>query len=258
MNEKLIVLWLIREYGPISVEDLVEKFFNNELPPHTSLEKLRTQNPGTSIFPPIYNSFEQLHQANLIELHEGNPQDYRSASFIVAPNLEAVQGIFQVSLSQVVKRSREPIKAYPVFNDPRFIRSHWAKIFVAMPFIEELRPIFDDHIKKVADELDISIKRGDDFSSTNTIMDEVWASIKNAELCIVDCTDKNANVFYELGIAHTLGSKTILITQSMDHIPFDIQHMRIITYDTTDEGLQEFNEKLRKTIVSELELDADA
>lgn len=47
----------------------------------------------------------------------------------------------------------------------------------------------------------------------------------------------NPNVFYEAGIAHTLGKHVIPITQVADHIPFDLRHHRYIHYLNNKEGL---------------------
>jgi hypothetical protein len=39
---------------------------------------------------------------------------------------------------------------------------------------------------------------------------DVWNSIYSSSIIIADCTGRNPNVFYELGIAHTLGKPVIL------------------------------------------------
>ena len=43
-------------------------------------------------------------------------------------------------------------------------------------------------------------------------------------------------MFYETGIAHTLGKHVIPITQSSDDVPFDLRHHRYILYTTTVRG----------------------
>lgn len=56
--------------------------------------------------------------------------------------------------------------------------------------------------------------------------------IATAEICIVDITGLNPNVFFELGIRYSLRTKTtILIRQKVTEIPFDINGYRCITYD---------------------------
>ena len=98
----------------------------------------------------------------------------------------------------------------------------------------------------------LSISRGDDFFSNQRIMDEVWSAIYYAKLCIVECTGQNANVFYELGIAHTLGKPTIMISHHEEEVPFDIRDRRMIIYQHGAEGLNNLRRALGKTIASEM------
>lgn len=53
---------------------------------------------------------------------------------------------------------------------------------------------------------------------------------------VCDFSGKNPNVFYEAGIAHTLGKHVVPITQSASDIPFDLQHHRYLKYLNNDEG----------------------
>jgi hypothetical protein len=63
-------------------------------------------------------------------------------------------------------------------------------------------------------------------------------------LMACDLTGKNGNVFYEAGIAHSLGKDVILITQSADDVPFDLRHLRYIQYLNNGEGLQQLTAKV--------------
>ena len=64
-------------------------------------------------------------------------------------------------------------------------------------------------------------------------------------MVICDCTGRNPNVFYEIGIAHTLGREVILITQADADIPFDLRHLRYVRYLNNGEGLQTLRERLQ-------------
>jgi hypothetical protein len=63
-------------------------------------------------------------------------------------------------------------------------------------------------------------------------------------IVICDCTGRNANVFYEAGIAHTLGKDVILITQNRSDIPFDLSHLRYIFYLDNNEGREKLSKDL--------------
>lgn len=129
----------------------------------------------------------------------------------------------------------------------------WPQVFVLMPFEKEFRPIFDDHIKKVILGLGLTIERADDFFSTGSIVNDIWTAINIAEIIIADCTGRNPNVFYEIGIAHAIGKETVLITQSIDDIPFDLKHLRAILYKYIPRGMKEFEAALSSAVAKVLE-----
>lgn len=52
-------------------------------------------------------------------------------------------------------------------------------------------------------------------------------------MVVADVTDKNPNVFYEMGLAHALGKTTIIIKQKdAPPVPFDLRNYRYFEYDT--------------------------
>lgn len=136
--------------------------------------------------------------------------------------------------------------SYSIFGMPN--KKYTYDLFVLMPFVSNLKPVYDDHIKKVSKTLNLSIARADDFFSQDSIMYEVWSAITQASILIADCTGKNPNVFYEIGIAHTIGKPVILITQNQDDVPFDLRHRRYIQYDYTPAGMIKFENTLTTTI----------
>ncbi len=121
-------------------------------------------------------------------------------------------------------------------------------IFVLMPITSELRPVYDNHIKKVATQLGMRVSRADDFFTTGSIMRDLWSAIHDARIVIADCTGRNPNVFYEIGLAHAIGRHTILISQFLDDIPFDLRHLRVIVYEYTPPGMKAFEKALIETI----------
>ena len=67
-----------------------------------------------------------------------------------------------------------------------------------------------------------------------------------SSIVIVDFSGRNPNVFYEAGIAHTLEKNVIPITQSLDDIPFDLRHHRVLKYLNNNEGLNMMENDLEK------------
>jgi hypothetical protein len=83
-------------------------------------------------------------------------------------------------------------------------------------------------------------------------MEDIWSGICHARLAIADCTGRNPNVFYEIGIAHTLDKNTILIAQSVDDVPFDLRHRRVLVYQFTPRGMAKFEKDLDDAVKSVL------
>jgi len=128
-------------------------------------------------------------------------------------------------------------------------------IFMVMPFEDELaNNLYVHSTKPVVEPLGLRILRGDEIFSTNPVFDDIVAAIECVIIVIVDISNKNANCFYELGMAHTLKrSRTIIIThEAFDEAPFDISHFRIIQYENSISGKTKYEDKLRKTITSML------
>lgn len=121
--------------------------------------------------------------------------------------------------------------------------------FVVMP----IRSEFDlplGIITDVCNTLGIKARRADDIARQDFIMSNILDGIAKSEIVIVDITGNNPNVFYELGIAHSLRTRQaiIIITQDEDvsKSPFDIRHWSILQYDT--QNLPLFRANLNKKI----------
>lgn len=85
--------------------------------------------------------------------------------------------------------------------------------------------------------------RADDLYRPSTIIHDIWSYTQSAKLVLADLSGKNANVFYELGLAHALAKPAILITESMEDVPFDLRALRVLEYNKNEprwgEALQE-------------------
>ncbi|MEK6289109.1 MAG: hypothetical protein AABO57_25625 [Acidobacteriota bacterium] len=164
--------------------------------------------------------------------------------FVVTDLWRDVQAALEIGLSDIANMNREGSTVMrPVFGPPGEDHAH--DVFVLMPFSEDLEPVYTDHILKVTDKLDLSTKRADDLYSPTFIVRDIWNSINSAKVIIADCTGRNPNVFYELGIAHTVGKSPIILTQD-DQIPFDINYVRLIKYQYTPRGMEKFEQYLER------------
>jgi hypothetical protein len=106
------------------------------------------------------------------------------------------------------------------------------RAFVIMSFDSEFESIYTDLIVPPLEQAGYEVARADsDFSQQNILCDIVQG-IAHADLVVAEITVPNPNVFYELGLAHALRMPTVLLTQSMDDVPFDLRSYRIMTYST--------------------------
>jgi nucleoside 2-deoxyribosyltransferase len=106
------------------------------------------------------------------------------------------------------------------------------KAFILMPFTESLNDVYDFLIKGALVEAGYQVKRADDIKSQSNILEDIVKGIIESDLIVADLTDSNANVYYELGIAHALQKKVVLITQEIEELPFDLKSYRVIGYST--------------------------
>jgi len=126
-------------------------------------------------------------------------------------------------------------------------------VFMVMPFGDEIAlSAYRHSTKPIVESFGFSIQRADEIFSTNPIFDDIVTAIEQSSIVIVDISNRNANCFYELGVAHTLKrNRTIMITHDeYDETPFDIAHFRILKYENTIEGKTRYEETLNRTLQS--------
>jgi nucleoside 2-deoxyribosyltransferase len=139
--------------------------------------------------------------------------------------------LFRVLYSSVSTSTRTP----KVFQIPPYQIVDKNLVSVMMPFAG-FSPVYEA-IKFAVTTARMDCVRADELWQHSTIIADIVSIIDRAAIVICDCTNKNANVFYEAGIAHALGKEVILITQNKDDIPFDLQQHRYIHYLGNAEGL---------------------
>src|SRR5215217_588733 len=123
---------------------------------------------------------------------------------------------------------------------------------VLMPFAGEFQDIYEIAIKPAIEATGLLTLRADEFIGASSILEDVIRGIFEADILIVDVSAANPNVFYELGIAHTLGKNVILITQDDKYVPVDFRHYRYIVYKPTFAGIKQLNSVLQEGIKAAL------
>lgn len=158
-------------------------------------------------------------------------------------------GGMSLSEAAMLSRHSKGMAVSPVFGRPRQPDER-IDVFVLMPFNAKMEKVYTNHIKRMGQDLGLIIRRADDNFTPGPFMEKVWDGICAAQLVLADCTQKNPNVFYEIGMAHTVGKKVVLITRSEKDIPSDIKHYDYIPYVYDPEGVDQLIDKLGQFIKS--------
>jgi len=127
-----------------------------------------------------------------------------------------------------------------------------ALCFVVMPFgVASLDIVYDDFVRStLTNQCQLRPVRGDDVFGSNVIMEDITKRIRRARLIIADLTGRNPNVFYEVGIAHALNKQVLLMTQSIDDVPFDLRHRRALVYEYSPRGCKKLEKDLYDNVQS--------
>ena len=102
--------------------------------------------------------------------------------------------------------------------------------FVLMPFNDAFADVYEIGIKEACDAAGAYCERVDEQIFVESMLDRIYNQIAKADVVIADMTDRNPNVFYEVGYAHALGKRTVLLTRDASDIPFDLKHFPHIVY----------------------------
>lgn len=114
------------------------------------------------------------------------------------------------------------------------------KIFVIMPFDEIFFEVYEMIKNRFQDKYEFNNAAGED--NQQNILADIVQPIYAANIVLADLTGLNPNVMYELGVAHSLGKKTIIITQDdLAQLPFDLKSYRTKDYTT---HFKKFNDLL--------------
>jgi hypothetical protein len=132
--------------------------------------------------------------------------------------------------SDLIKNS-EFLKSIGV--DAPKIEQKSGQVFVLTPHHSEFDRTYKT-IKDVSSGLNLTISRGDETYTESSILKHILEKILEAEIIFANIDGRNPNVFYELGIAQTLGKPVFLLTSEITSVPFDVANQRMIVWDTEE------------------------
>ncbi len=116
-------------------------------------------------------------------------------------------------------------------------------VAVIMPFSVDMKPVYQA-IKRATASVGLTCQRADNIWEDSTVIQDVFSLIYRSFIVVCDFSGRNPNVFYECGIAHTLGKHVVPIAQHENDIPFDLRHHRYLRYLSNSEGLEALSQQL--------------
>ena len=103
--------------------------------------------------------------------------------------------------------------------------------FVVMPFGSGWDEYYGSVYKPAIEGAGLRPERADDAFRAGSVLQDIVASLTNAAVVLVDISETNRNVHYELGLAHALGRPTLLVAPEGTPLFFDISQERMITFN---------------------------
>ena len=104
--------------------------------------------------------------------------------------------------------------------------------FVISPFGPPFDANYEEVLQPAIRGAGLEPLRADEINQPGVIIHQIWRGINDAAVCLADVTGRNANVMYEIGIAQALGKPVVPIVQDVADLPFDLQALRFLVYDT--------------------------
>ncbi|WKA26384.1 hypothetical protein [Bradyrhizobium roseum] len=131
--------------------------------------------------------------------------------------------------------------------------------FVIMPFsptpsCKDWTEIYDHVFRPSLVDLGWTCERAS--PETGSLIASIVDKLSTVTVVLADVTDRNANVFYELGVRHSLSRRTIMVSQSTEHVPSDLKGYWHVVYGLMPAKITQFREDLKR-ILARIEEDPD-
>jgi hypothetical protein len=133
-------------------------------------------------------------------------------------------------------------------KEPR-VRQFLDSCFVMMPFGQWYDRYYQDIYIPAIRDAGFEPVRADELFSTGSVVEQIWEQIEKSKVLLADLTDKNPNVFYELGLAHAARKPVVFTSGRLEDVPFDLRHLRVIVYEVRE---PQWADKLQRLITDYL------
>jgi hypothetical protein len=152
--------------------------------------------------------------------------------------LEARGAIFrdpdsgQYRLGEAAAGLMQTFTLVPALSRATHLRIDYPEAFVAMPYAESYKRVYDDLIEPGVRDAGLHCNRADERARVGSLEEGLWRGILSAGIIIAEVSTPNVNVFYELGAARAVGKDILLLKQrDSDVLPADVQGMLYCEYE---------------------------
>lgn len=105
-------------------------------------------------------------------------------------------------------------------------------VFFIIPFRTSYKKIIENHLKpRIKKEFQMESEIASTRYTHGGFHEKIWQQICEACIVVADLSEWNANVYYELGLAHALSKRCIQITRDVSKLPSDLRHIDTIIYE---------------------------
>jgi tetratricopeptide (TPR) repeat protein len=124
----------------------------------------------------------------------------------------------------------------------------------SMGFLIDFDSVYSDLIAPAIIESGLDPLRADEEMTGGIIHKPMFERLILCEYAVADLTTANANVFYELGVRHSVRqwSTVLLFAKDSGQLPFDVASLRALGYHLTKEGKVEYSENTERELVKRL------
>lgn len=138
---------------------------------------------------------------------------------------------------ETISRKFEPdLRLKPIHVGKEY-KFHSTQAFMAMPFEEDFDAVFADVIVPCTESVGLRAVHAQiptEVRPNEALIERIIRMIHESSLLIADLSHSNANVCYELAIAHAIGRPVLLICDtnktSMSDLPFDLKSQEVMGY----------------------------
>jgi hypothetical protein len=104
--------------------------------------------------------------------------------------------------------------------------------FIIMPFGDWFDTYYERIYLPAIEATGLTPRRADNLYRPSAIINDIWALTNEAKLILADLSEKKRKCILRIGNgSRTIAKPAILVTESLDDVPFDLRTLRLSCYE---------------------------